>query len=318
MRAGRADIVGMAFTVRHIPDLSGKLAVVTGATGGLGLETALGLAGAGAEVALIGRNPTKGRDAATLIRVRHPEATVWFEQVDLASLASVKEFADEMLAEGRPIDILVNNAGVMALPKRQVTADGFEMQFGTNYLSHFALTARLLPLLTAAQARVVQLASIAHKRGRIRLDDLNHEQGYVPWPVYSQSKLAMLMFAIELQRRSDANGWGLTSVAAHPGYAHTDLIANGPGMGAGALYHWGVSLFERVAGHSAADGALPTLMAATAQGVTPGGYYGPQGWQDLRGPPGSAGIRPQALDADVAGRLWAASEQLTEVAFPAA
>ena len=303
------------WTTKDIPDQSGKLAVVTGATGGLGLETALDLAGAGAEVALVGRNPTKGRDAAGLIRGRYPAAKVWFEQVDLADLASVNAFTDEMLAEGRPIDILINNAGVMALPRRQTTADGFEMQFGTNYLSHFALTARLLPLLRAGKARVVQLASIAHKGGRIRLDDLNYETGYKPWPVYQQSKLAMLMFAITLQRRSDAHGWGLTSVAAHPGYAHTDLIANGPGSGAGALYRWGVGVFERIAGHSAAEGALPTLMAATAPNVTPGGYYGPQGWQDLKGPPGPAAIRPQALDADVADALWAASERLTGVAF---
>lgn len=314
-------MIGMAsFTVDDIPDVTGKLAIVTGATGGLGLETALGLAGAGAEVVLVGRNPGKGRDAAAHIRAHHPAASVWFEQVDLASLASVKDFADEMLAEGRPIDILINNAGVMALPKGQVTTDGFEMQFGVNYLSHFALTAQLLPLLKAAPsrdggARVVQLASIAHKGGRIRLADLNYATGYKAWPVYQQSKLAMLMFAIELQRRSDANGWGLTSVAAHPGYAHTDLIANGPGSGAGALYRWGVGVFERIAGHSAADGALPTLMAATAPNVTPGGYYGPQGWQDLKGPPGPAAIRPQALDADVADALWAASERLTGVAF---
>jgi NAD(P)-dependent dehydrogenase (short-subunit alcohol dehydrogenase family) len=303
------------FTVRDIPELSGKLAVVTGATGGLGLETALALAGAGAEVALVGRNPAKGRDAAALIRARHPAANVWFEQVDLASLASVKDFADEMLDEGRPVNILINNAGVMALPTRQTTADGFEMQFGTNYLSHFALTARLLPLLTAGEARVVHLASIAHKGGRIRLDDLNYETAYKPWPVYQQSKLAMLMFAIELQRRSDAHGWGLTSVAAHPGYAHTDLIANGPGTGAGALYAWGVGVFEKLAGHSAAAGALPTLMAATLPEVSPGGYYGPQGWQDLKGPPGPAEIRPQARNAEVAAALWSASERLTGATF---
>ena len=303
------------FTLADIPDLSGRLAVVTGATGGLGLETALGLAGAGAEVVLVGRNPAKGADALALIRNRHPAAQVRFEPVDLARLADVAAFADRMLAAGRPIDILVNNAGVMAVPTRQTTADGFEMQFGTNYLSHFALTARLLPLLTAAKARVVQLASIAHKGGRIRLDDLNYETGYKAWPVYQQSKLAMLMFAIELQRRSDAHGWGLTSVAAHPGFAHTDLISNGPAQGAGGLYRWGVGLFERMVGHSAADGALPTLMAATAPGITPGGYYGPQGWQDLQGPPGQANIRPQARDATVASALWAASERLTGVTF---
>ena len=303
------------WTTQDIPDQSGRLAIVTGATGGLGLETALDLAVAGAEVILVGRNATKGAEALTLIRGRMRDANIRFEQVDLADLGSVNAFAARMLAAERPIDILINNAGVMAVPSRQTTADGFEMQFGTNYLSHFALTARLLPLLRAGKARVVQLASIAHKGGRIRLDDLNYETGYKPWPVYQQSKLAMLMFAIALQRRSDANAWGLTSVAAHPGYAHTDLIANGPGSGAGALYRWGVGVFERIAGHSAAEGALPTLMAATALSVAPGGYYGPQGWQDLKGPPGLAAIRPQALDVGVADKLWTASEQLTGVRF---
>ena len=189
------------------------------------------------------------------------------------------------------------------------------MQFGTNYLSHFALTGRLLPLLIAGRARIVQLASIAHKGGRIRLEDLNYQTGYKPWPVYQQSKLAMLMFAIELQRRSDANHWGLTSVAAHPGYAHTDLVANGPGSGGGAVYAWGLRTFEKLAGHAAPEGALPTLMAATLPSVAPGGYYGPQGWQDLKGPPGLAEIRPQARDAAVASALWTASEQLTGVSF---
>ncbi|RZJ29561.1 MAG: SDR family NAD(P)-dependent oxidoreductase [Brevundimonas sp.] len=303
------------FTLDDIPDLTGKLAVVTGATGGLGLETAEALAGADAEVVLAGRNAAKGAAAIERIRRRHPAATVRFEPVDLSRLADVVAFADRLLAAGRPIDILINNAGVMALPTRQTTADGFEMQFGTNYLSHFALTARLLPLLTAARARVVQLASIAHKGGRIRLDDLNHEAGYRAWPVYQQSKLAMLMFAIELQRRSDANGWGLTSVAAHPGFARTDLIANGPAQGGGSLFGGVTRLLEGLVSHSAADGALPTLMAATVPDITPGGYYGPQGWQDLKGPPGPARIRPQALDKGVAARLWSASEAMTGATF---
>ncbi|MDQ8030152.1 MAG: SDR family NAD(P)-dependent oxidoreductase, partial [Brevundimonas sp.] len=229
----------------------------------------------------------------------------------------VNAFADRMLATGGRIDILINNAGVMALPTRQTTVDGHEMQFGTNYLSHFALTARLLPLLAAAKARVVQLASIAHKGGRIWLDDLNHAQGYRAWPVYQQSKLAMLMFAIELQRRSDANGWGLTSVAAHPGFARTDLIANGPAQGGGSLFGGVTRALEGLVSHSASDGALPILMAATAPQVTHGGYYGPQGFMDLKGPPGVAAIRPQALDRAVASALWAQSEQLTGVAFPA-
>jgi NAD(P)-dependent dehydrogenase (short-subunit alcohol dehydrogenase family) len=303
------------WTLRDIPDLSGKLAIVTGATGGLGLETALGLAGAGAEVILAGRNSAKGRDAESLIRGRHPLARVRFETVDLASLQSVTDFSDRMLGGGRPIDLLVNNAGVMALRKRELTQDGFEMQFGTNYLSHFALTARLRPLLTVGKARVVQLSSIAHRPGKIRLDDLNFERRYNAWPVYQQSKLAMLIFAIELDRRSRTNGWGLTSVAAHPGFARTDLIANGPAMGAGVLIRSGIAGVGRLLGQSAADGALPILMAATMPGVTGGQYFGPQGWQELKGPPGPGKIAPQALDARVATALWALSEQLTGVAF---
>ena len=304
-----------AWTTHDIPDQSGKLAVVTGATGGLGLETALDLAGAGADVIVVGRNADKGAGALTVIRGRHRTADVQFEQVDLASLASVQAFAERMLAKGRLIDILINNAGVMAVPTRQVTADGFEMQFGTNYLSHFALTGRLLPLLTAARARVVQLSSMAHRGGRIRLEDLNYERGYRPWAVYQQSKLAMLMFAIELERRSRTNGWGLTSVAAHPGFARTDLIANGPAQGRGALYAVGSGVAAALLSHSAAAGALPTLMAATLPEATGGQYFGPQGWQEMKGPPGIAEIKPQALDADVARRLWAASEQMTGVTY---
>lgn len=300
------------WTTTNIPDQTGKLAVVTGATGGLGLETALDLAGAGAEVILAGRNAQKGRAAETLIRGRHRDAQVRFVQVDLADLASVKDFADGLLAAGRPIDILINNAGVMALPKRQTTADGFEMQFGTNYLSHFALTGRLLPLLAAAKARVVQLSSMAHRGGTIRLEDLNYEHGYKAWPVYQQSKLAMLMFALELDRRSQANGWGLTSVAAHPGFARTDLISNGPAHG-NPVYAWGAGVLATFASHSAADGALPTLMAATMPGVTGGQYFGPQGFQEMKGPPGPGKIEPQALDARVAADLWSASEALTGV-----
>ena len=304
----------MTWTTNDIPDLSGRLAIITGATGGLGLETALVLAGKGAEVVLAARNPDKGAEAERLIRSRHPSAAVRFELLDLASLASVRDFAGRMLAIGRPIDILVNNAGVMALPKRQTTADGFEMQFGTNYLSHFALTGLLLPLLRAAKARVVQLSSMAHRGGAIRLDDLNYEQGYRPWPVYQQSKLAMLMFAVELDRRSEANGWGLTSVAAHPGFARTDLIANGPADG-NAVFTWGSRMLAAFLSHSAPNGALPTLMAATMPDVTGGQYFGPQGFQEMKGPPGPGKIEPQALDARVAADLWAASERLTGVVW---
>jgi NAD(P)-dependent dehydrogenase (short-subunit alcohol dehydrogenase family) len=303
------------WTTRDIPDQSGKLAVITGATGGLGLETAIGLAGAGAEVVLSGRNPTKGRSAEALIRKQYKNANVRFEVADLARLASVANFADRMISAGRPIDILVNNAGVMALRERGTTTDGFETQFGTNYLSHFALTGRLLPLLKPAKARVVQLSSIAHRPGKVRLDDLNYEQGYKPFPVYQQSKLAMLMFAIELDRRSAANGWGLTSVAAHPGIATTDLVANGPSVGANVFVRTIIPIAERILGHSAAAGALPTLMAATMLGVKGGQYFGPQGWLELKGPPGPGKIEKHALDADVGLKLWEESERLTGVTF---
>lgn len=304
----------MTWTTNDIPDLSGRLAIVTGATGGLGLETALVLAGKGAEVVLAARNPDKGTEAERLIRSRHPNAAVRFDLLDLASLASVQAFAERHLATGRPIDILIDNAGIMALPTRQTTVDGFEMQFGTNYLSHFALVGRLLPLLIGAKARVVQLSSVAHRSGHIRLDDLNYQSHYSPWPVYQQSKLAMLMFALELQRRSDAHGWGLTSVAAHPGFARTDLIANGH-AGKPGLFARGARLLEAVLSHSAADGALPILMAATLPDPTPGGYYGPTGFQEMKGPPGVAVIKRQAKDADVARRLWSESERLTGVAY---
>ncbi|WP_395944694.1 SDR family oxidoreductase [Brevundimonas sp.] len=308
------------WTTADIPDQSGKLAVITGATGGLGLETALVLAAKGAEVVLAGRNPQKGAEAERLIRARHPGADVRFDLLDLADLASVAAFADRHLAAGRPIDILINNAGVMAVPTRHTTVDGFELQFGTNYLSHFALTGRLLPLLAAGPtreegARVVQLSSMAHRGGRIRQNDLNHAQGYSPWPVYQQSKLAMLMFAIELQRRSDAQDWGLTSVAAHPGFARTDLIANGAVDGRTGLFARVARLLSVVASHSAADGALPILMAATLPQVAPAGYYGPTGFQESTGRPGRAVIKSQALDPDVARRLWEASETLTGVCW---
>ena len=299
----------------NIPNLANKLAVVTGATGGLGLETALALAGAGAEVILAGRNAAKGRTAVDLIRRHLPEAKTRFEEVDLASLASVKDFADRLLASSRPVDILVNNAGVMAIKTRETTPDGFETQFATNYLSHFALTGRVLPLLKAAKARVVQLASIAHRSGEIRLDDLNYVTGYKPFPVYGQTKLAMLMFAIELDRRCKTNGWGLTSVAAHPGLSRTDLVANGPAVGGNVFLRTGMPLVLRVLGQSAADGALPTLMAATMPGVIGGQYFGPQGFKEFKGPPGPGKIEAKALDASVAGKLWEASERLTGVAF---
>jgi NAD(P)-dependent dehydrogenase (short-subunit alcohol dehydrogenase family) len=265
-------------------------------------------------VVLTGRNDAKGRNAIQSIRAQIPDAKVSYETLDLASLASVAEFVARFVAAYPSLDLLINNAGVMALPQRQTTVDGFEMQFGTNYLGHYALTARLLPRLRRGhQPRVVNLSSLAHRSGTINLDDLQSTRSYVPWKAYGQSKLAMLMFALELQRRSDAAGWGLMSNAAHPGYARTDLIANGPGA-SGLLWQLSKSL-QPLVSHSAVAGALPTLFAATSPQAEPGGYYGPNWFYELKGPPVPAKIMPRAKDPAVAARLWDVSAALTGVSF---
>jgi NAD(P)-dependent dehydrogenase (short-subunit alcohol dehydrogenase family) len=302
------------WTTADIPPLEGNTAVVTGATGGLGYETALALAGAGATVVLTGRNDAKGRHALDGIRARFPDAGIAYETLDLASLASVADFAARFAASHAALDLLINNAGVMALPTRQTTADGFEMQFGTNYLGHYALTARLLPRLRRGrQPRVVNLSSIAHRSGAIDFDDLQGARSYRPWKAYSQSKLAMLIFALGLQRRSNAAGWGVTSTAAHPGFARTELMANGPGdTGLLRLIN---QLARPFISQSAAEGALPTLFAATSLQAKAGGYYGPNGFYELKGPPVPAKIMPQATDAAVAARLWDISAALTGVSF---
>jgi NAD(P)-dependent dehydrogenase (short-subunit alcohol dehydrogenase family) len=303
-----------SWTTADIPPQNGRTAVITGATGGLGYETALALAGAGAVVVLTGRNDAKGRHAIEQIRRRFPDAKITYETLDLASLASVADFAGRFAAAHAKLDLLINNAGVMALPKRQTTADGFEMQFGTNYLGHYALAAHLLALLRRGdQPRVVNLSSLTHRWGAINFDDLQSQRSYAPAKAYSQSKLAMLMFALELQRRSDAGGWGLMSNAAHPGYARTDLIANGPGA-SGLL--WQINkLLRPYVSQSAAEGALPTLFAATSPEAKAAGYYGPNGFYELKGPPVPAKIMPQAEDATVAARLWDVSAVLTGVSF---
>lgn len=298
-------------TQSEIPSQAGRTAVVTGATGGLGYETALALAKAGADVILTGRDAAKGRAALDKISGEVAGARISYENLDLASLASVADFAERIHA--RPsLDLLINNAGVMALPRRQTSADGFEMQFATNYLGHFALTARLLPQLRQASApRVVSLSSIAHRTGFLSFDDLQGERLYLPWKAYGQSKLACLMFALELQRRSDKAGWNLTSVAAHPGIARTNLFSSGPG----GLVSLATDLAAPFIGQSAADGARPTLFAATSPQAKPGAYYGPGGFGELRGAPSTALIMPQARDAAAAARLWEVSEKLTGTSF---
>src|ERR1700681_4587422 len=295
----------------EIPSQLGRTAVVTGATGGLGYETALALAKAGSEVILTGRDDRKGRSVIEKISHDVTGAKMSYEHLDLASLASVADFAQRMHAR-QALDMLINNAGVMALPRRQTTADGFEMQFGTNYLGHFALTARLMPLLRRASGpRVVNVSSLAHRTGFIDFDDLQGARVYSPWKAYGQSKLAMLMFALELQRRSDATGWNLTSNAAHPGFARTCLFAGRTGGLLSLASDFAAPFF----GQSAADGARPILFTATSPEAGAGAYYGPGGIGELRGAPAVALIMPQARDAAAAARLWDVSEKLTGTSF---
>ena len=305
----------MAWTTRDMPSQAGKLAVVTGANAGLGYETALALAAAGAEVVVAARNSAKGEAAVGRILERYPSARARLELVDLASLASVRDFAVRIADGCKQLDLLINNAGMMMPPRLQTTQDGFELQFGVNYLAHYALTAQLLaPLRRAPAPRVVSLSSGVHHTGAIAFDDLNWaRRPYSAMGAYSQSKLAMLMFAFELQRRSDAAGWGLVSNAAHPGYARTELIANGPG--AKSAFGRVTAVLGPLISQSAADGALPTLFAATSPEAVGGGYYGPSHMFEMKGPPKRARVAPAARAAAAAARLWDVSETLTGVGF---
>jgi NAD(P)-dependent dehydrogenase (short-subunit alcohol dehydrogenase family) len=291
----------------------GRRIVITGANSGVGYYAALGLAQAGAKIILACRSEAKGEAAAARINALVPGHAT-FMPLDLNSLAAVRAFATRLAAEHENLDTLINNAGIMALPRREVTQDGFERQIGVNFLSHFALTAALLPLLRAAPApRVIQLASIAHKRGRIDLNNLQSERSYNPMICYQQTKLAMLMFALELQRRSDAGGWNILSLAAHPGIARTELFNNGPGEN--HYIAWAIKVFGPIFTHSAEAGAAPTILAATDPAAKPGAYYGPQGFMDAKGPPGLATISPQALDKTMAAALWERAVILTGSTF---
>ncbi len=300
------------WSTKDIPSQVGRRAIVTG-TGGIGFEVARALVIAGAEVIVAGRNPANGEAAVARLRQAAAAPKVSFEVIDLASLVSIAAFGARMKETHDRIDLLVNNAGVMTPSKRRLTEDGFELQFGTNHLGHFALTAHLLPLLhQGSGARVISLGSVAARGGVIDFDDLHAERGYRPMPVYSQSKLACLLFAFELQRRSAAHGWGLSSIAAHPGIARTDLLLNSPGrwdMGRIARTYLAF-LFQPVA-----QAALPVLYAATAPDAVPGVYYGPDRMGETRGHPAVARVPPKAQDTKTAGRLWDVSEQLTGVSF---
>jgi NAD(P)-dependent dehydrogenase (short-subunit alcohol dehydrogenase family) len=303
-----------------VPDLTGKRAVVTGASDGMGLGMARRLAEAGAEVILPVRNRRKGEAAMARIRHAAPGADVSLRDLDLSSLDSVAALGDTLREEGRPIHILINNAGVMRPPNRQTTADGYEIQLGTNHLGHFALVGRVLPLLRAGRARVTSQISIAARRGAINWDDLNWERTYDVMRAYVQSKIAFGLFGLELERRSRAQGWGITSNLSHPGVAPTSLLAARPEIGRSedtphirrirALSERGI-----LAG-TVETAKLPALMAATGTEARPGALYSPSGLGRLGGPPTEQRLYPPLRSAEEAARVWRASEELTKVSFP--
>jgi NAD(P)-dependent dehydrogenase (short-subunit alcohol dehydrogenase family) len=306
-----------------VPDLTGKLAVVTGSNSGLGLGLATRLSAAGADVVMAIRNRAKGEAAVEQIRAGVPDAKLTLKQLDLSSLGSVKALGEELNAEGRPIDILINNAGIMQPPQRASTEDGFELQFGGNHLGHFALTGHLFPLLRAAgDARVTTVSSLAARMGGINFDDLQWEKRYNATQAYAQSKSANLMFALELDRRSRQAGWGIVSNAAHPGFAKTNLQLSGPSHGQD-----NPTLLERFYRVSRRltpfmwqevdEAVLPTLYGAVTPGAEGGAFYGPRGFYEMAGGGVTdAKILDRARNESDARRLWEVSEQLTQVTFP--
>jgi NAD(P)-dependent dehydrogenase (short-subunit alcohol dehydrogenase family) len=303
------------WTAADLPDLTGKVFVVTGGNSGLGLETARELARRGGHVVIACRDAARAATALSQIQASTRSASIEAMELDLANLASVHAFAERFRASQRRLDVLCNNAGVMALPYRK-TKDGFEMQFGTNHLGHFALTGHLFDLLCATPgARVVNVSSTGHRMGRIRFDDLQSERSYGKWRAYGQSKLANLLFTYELARRAERAGVDLVSVAAHPGYAATNLQTAGPRMDGSALMER-LSLFgNRLFAQTSAMGALPTLYAATAPGVHGGDYFGPDGIGEMGGHPKKVRSSARSHDLEAAARLWQVSRELTGVSF---
>jgi NAD(P)-dependent dehydrogenase (short-subunit alcohol dehydrogenase family) len=309
--------------VATVPDLSGKLAVITGSNSGLGFGLARRLSTAGADVVMAIRNRAKGEAAIDEIRATVPDAKLTIKPLDLSSLAGVAALGEQLNADGRPIDILINNAGVMTPPKRDTTTDGFELQFGSNHLGHFALTAHLMPLLRAADSpRVVSLSSLAARQGRIHFDDPQFEKSYTPMQAYGQSKLAVLMFARELDRRSKEAGWGILSDAAHPGLTKTNLQISGPSHGRSKpstmeqLYKlsWRLTpfLWQEID-----EGILPALYAATSPQAEGGAFYGPHGiYEAAGGGVGAAKVPARARNDADCRRLWDISEKLTGVSYP--
>ncbi|HZZ39489.1 MAG TPA: oxidoreductase [Acidobacteriaceae bacterium] len=303
------------WTTASIPSRRGKLAFITGANSGVGFHAALELARAGAAVILACRDRAKAEAARGRILATIPGAEVDVADLDLASLASVRSAAERFLASGRQLDLLINNAGIMALPHRRVSVDGFELQLGTNHFGHFALTGLLMPaLLGAAAARIVTISSIAHRGATLDFSNLNWEHGYKPWPAYRRSKLANLLFAFELQRRLQRLAVSAISIAVHPGVSNTNLFAAGPGQGGGLLARI-IPLFIALIAQPEAQGALPTLYAATSPDAHAGRFYGPDGWRQMRGYPVEVRAEAQAYDESLAGHLWQVSEELTGVRY---
>jgi len=308
-----------------IPSLTNKRVLITGANSGIGYHTALKLARKGAHILLACRSRERGEAALARLHTDSPGIQAELIVLDLASRKSIHNAAAAVLSQHQPLHLLINNAAVFAPPTRQETSDGFELQFGTNVLGHFALTAMLFPALqqaanesgdSADRPRIVTIASIAHKRAQINFGDLHSSQSYSPMRAYQQSKLANLLFTFELDRRLRATNSPIMSVAAHPGVAHTNLFQSG---NYSAFEKTLRSLFGHAIGivlNSDSEGALPTLYAATAPNVKDGGYYGPQGFQEMRGHVvGPAFIAPQAADVAAAARLWQVSEQHTDLKF---
>lgn len=297
-----------------MPSQEGRIFLVTGGTSGMGYEDAKALVAAGARVVIAARNPQRGQEAIDRIKQETPAAKLQFEAVDLSDLSSVRALGERLKASLPKLDGLINNAAIMAPPERGTSADGLEMQFATNYAGHFVLTAELLPLLRKSNSpRVVTLSSVAVHRGGINFDDLQYTKTYNAYGAYAQSKIACLIFAFELQRRSDAAGWGIQSIAAHPGISVTELVARGPGLESESGRQWS-AMRDRL--QTAAQGAIPTLYAATAKEAKGGLYYGPTGENEISGPLGLATVPAIAKDAEAAARLWTATEKLTGTRFP--
>jgi NAD(P)-dependent dehydrogenase (short-subunit alcohol dehydrogenase family) len=302
----------MGWSVEDMPSQEGRIALVTGATDGLGKETALALGNKGATVIVAGRNRERGEAIARQM----PSAT--FEPLDLASLANVRDFTARVLENYPPIDILIANAGISMPPTLQRSADGFEIQMAVNFYGHFALIAGLMPALTAASARVVTVSSVAASRGKVDPDDLDGEKGYSPMKYYALSKLATLLFGQELDRRSRENGWGITSLSAHPGFSRTNLGHSGPKLGSRGINWVGLSttLLGPLFAQSAAAGALPSLYAATAPEAEGGMFIGPGGRGQMKGPPKVVDLPASAESHSDAHLLWRAAERATGATWP--